>query len=151
MFLNLTGKSVIGVLDRNKSEMSATWPLPAGDKLNVAMAFDEPDHRLFVTTRNPGELIVLNSDNGKVITSLPAVGMVDDMSYDAQQKRLFLAGDGVLDVFEQKDADRYDRIAHYQTAPGARTGLFVPEWSKLFVAIPHRGEQRAEVLVYQTK
>ena len=58
MFLNLTGKSVVGVLDRNKSEMSATWPLPPGDKLNVAMAFDEPDHRLFVTTRNPGKLIV---------------------------------------------------------------------------------------------
>ena len=89
MFLNLTGKSVVGVLDRNKSEMSATWPLPPGDKLNVAMAFDEPDHRLFVTTRNPGKLIVLNSDNGKVITSLPAVGMIDDMSYDAQHKRLF--------------------------------------------------------------
>src|SRR6266436_5718814 len=71
MFCNLTGKSAVGVLDRNKSALKATWPLPDGDKLNVAMAFDETDHRLFVVTRNPGKLIVLNSDTGKVVTSLP--------------------------------------------------------------------------------
>jgi hypothetical protein len=40
---------------------------------------------------------------------------------------------------------------HYPTSSGARTGLFVAEWSKLFVAVPHRGVQRAEVLVYQMK
>jgi hypothetical protein len=53
--------------------------------------------------------------------------------------------------FEQKDPDRYDRIAHQPTSPGARTGLFVPDWGKLFVAVPHRGEQRAEVLVYEVQ
>src|SRR6266446_8730077 len=93
MFINLTGKSAVGVMDRNKSALEATWPLPDGDKLNVAMAFDETDHRLFVVTRNPGKLIVLNSDTGKVVTSLPAVGMVDDMAYDAKQKRIYVAGD----------------------------------------------------------
>ena len=149
MFLNLTGKSVVGVLDRNKSEMSATWPLPAGDKLNVAMAFDEPDHRLFVTTRNPGELIVLNSDNGKVITSLPAVGMVDDMSYDAQQKRLFLAGDGVLDVFEQKDSDHYSLLAKVPGAFRAKTGILVPELNRYYLAVPHHENKDAEVRVYE--
>ncbi len=62
MFCNLTGLSAVGVMDRNKSTLDATWPLPAGDKLNVAMAFDEANHRLFVVTRNPGKLIALNSD-----------------------------------------------------------------------------------------
>lgn len=45
----------------------------------------------------------------------------------------------------------HERIAHYRRLLALQTGLFVPEWSKLFVAVPHRGEQRAEVLVYQTK
>src|SRR6202049_3684297 len=108
MFINITGKNAVGVMDRNKSELSATWPLPAGDKANVAMAFDEPNHRLFIVTREPGKLIVLNSDNGKVIAELPAVGLVDDAVYDAQHKRIYLAGDGSLDVFQQKDADHYE-------------------------------------------
>src|SRR3984893_10468865 len=93
MFINITGKDSVGVMDRNKSVLSATWPLPAGDKLNVAMAFDEANHRLFIVTRNPGKLIVLNSADGKVIADLPAVGLVDDAAYDAQHKRIYLAGD----------------------------------------------------------
>ena len=96
LFMNITGKNAVGVMERNKSELSATWPLPAGDKSNVAMAFDEPNHRLFIVTRDPGKLIVMNSDDGKVITEMPAVGMVDDAVFDPQHKRIYLAGDGAL-------------------------------------------------------
>jgi DNA-binding beta-propeller fold protein YncE len=149
MFINLTGKSAVAVLDRNKSEVSATWPLPAGDKLNMAMAFDEPDHRLFVITRNPGKLIVLNSESGKVITSLPAVGMVDDMSYDARHKRLYLAGDGALDVFEQKDSDHYVLLSKVPGAFRAKTGILVPELNRYYLAVPHHENKDAEVRVYE--
>ncbi len=149
MFCNLTGQNAVGVLDRNKSTLDATWPLPAGDKLNVAMALDEADHRLFVVTRNPGKLIVLNSDSGKVVTSLPAVGMVDDMSYDAQHKRLYLAGDGSLDVFEQKDPDRYALLAKIPGAFRAKTGTLVPELNRYYLAVPHHENKEAEVRVYE--
>src|SRR6266852_890903 len=149
MFCNLTGLSAVGVMDRNKSTLDATWPLPAGDKLNVAMAFDEANHRLFVVTRNPGKLIALNSDSGKVIASLPAVGMVDDMSYDAQHKRLYLAGDGSLDVFEQKDADHYALLAKVPGAFRAKTGILVPELNRYYLAVPHHENKAAEVRVYE--
>src|SRR6202165_419456 len=130
VFLNLTGKSGVGVLDRNKSEMAATWPLPAGDKLNVAMAFDEPDHRLFVTTRTPGKLIVLNSDTGKVVADVAAVGMVDDMAYDAKQKRIYVAGDKFVDVFKQNDADHYVLLGKIPGSFRAKTGILVPELNR---------------------
>src|ERR1700740_2957008 len=60
MFCNITGQNAVGVLDRTKSALAPTRPLPAGDKANVAMAFDEANHRLFVATRTPGKLVVLN-------------------------------------------------------------------------------------------
>ena len=151
MFCNLTGRNAVGVLDRNKSALQATWPLPAGDKLNVAMAFDEPDHRLFVVTRNPGQLIVLNSDSGNVIASLPAVGMVDDMSFDVQHKRLYLAGDGALDVFEQRDPDHYALLAKVPGAFRAKTGILVPELNRYYLAIPHHENRDAEVRVYEVQ
>ena len=106
MFCNITGQNAVGVLDRNESALAATWRLPPGDTQNVAMALDESNHRLFVVTRKPGKLIVLNSENGKVIADLPAVDLVDDLSYDAKQKRLYLAGDQFLDVFDQKKQKR---------------------------------------------
>jgi len=151
MFVNLTGLSAVGVMDRNKSALKATWPLPAGDKLNVAMSFDEANHRLFVVTRNPGKLIVLNSDTGKVVTSLDAVGMVDDMSYDAQHKRIYLAGDGSVDVFEQKDADHYSLLAKVPGSFRAKTAILVPELNRYYLAVPHHDKQEAEVRVYETQ
>ena len=148
MFINITGENAVGVMDRNKSELSTKWPLPAGDKLNVAMAFDEANHRLFVVTRNPGQLIVLNSDDGKVIASLPAVGMVDDAAYDAGHKRIYLAGDGSLDVFQQKDPDHYELLARIPGAFRAKTGILVPELNRYYLAVPHHAGKEAEVRVY---
>ena len=149
MFMNITGKDSVGVMDRNKSELSATWPMPAGDKLNVAMAFDEANHRLFVVTRNPGKLIVMNSDDGKVIANLPAVGLVDDAVYDTQHKRIYLAGDQFLDVFEQKDPDHYALLAKIPGAFRAKTGILVPELNKYYLAVPHHEGKEAEVRVYE--
>ncbi|HWY06489.1 MAG TPA: hypothetical protein VNY24_06485 [Candidatus Acidoferrales bacterium] len=148
MFINITGQSAVGVMDRNKSELSAKWPLPAGDKLNVAMAFDEANHRLFVVTRNPGKLIVLNSDDGKVIADLPAVGLVDDAAYDGQHKRIYLAGDQFLEVFEQKDANHYALLARVPGAFRAKTGILVPELNRYYLAVPHHAGKEAEVRVY---
>src|SRR6202048_3336609 len=151
MFINITGKGTVGVMDRNKSELSATWPLPAGDKSNVAMAFDEPNHRLFIVTRDPGKLIVMNSDDGKVITELPAVGMVDDAVFDPQHKRIYIAGDGAVEVFQQKDADHYELLGKIPTAFRAKTGVLVPDWNRYYVAVPHHAGKDAEVRVYEVQ
>jgi len=151
MFLNITGQNAVGVLHRDKNELAATWPLPAGDTQNVAMALDEANHRLFVTTRKPGKLIVLDSENGKVIADLPAVGFVDDMSYDAKLKRVYLAGDQFLDVFEQKDADHYALLARIPGGFRAKTATLVPELNRYYVAVPHHEKNEAEVRVYDVQ
>jgi WD40 repeat protein len=149
MFCNITSLNAVGVLDRSKSALQATWPLPAGDKQNVAMALDEDNHRLFVVTRTPGKLVVLNSDNGKMIASLPAVGLVDDMSYDAKRKRIYLAGDQFVDVFEQKDPDHYALLTKIPGSFRAKTGTLVPEWNRYYLAVPHHENHEAEVRVYE--
>jgi len=149
MFMNVTGQNTVGVLDRNKSALQATWPLPAGDKSNVTMAFDEANHRLFVVTRTPGKLVVLNSDNGKVIADLPAVGLVDDAAYDAKQKRIYLAGDQFVDVFEQKDADHYALLARIPGSFRAKTAILVPELNRYYLAVPHHENKDAEVRIYE--
>jgi DNA-binding beta-propeller fold protein YncE len=151
MFCNITGQNAVGVLDRSKSTLTATWPLPAGNKQNVAMALDEANHRLFTVTRAPGKLIVLDSDSGKVIASLPAVGLVDDMSYDAQHKRIYLAGDQSLDVFEQKDPDHYALLARIPGSFRAKTGILVPELNRYYLAVPHHENKDAEVRVYEVQ
>ena len=53
-------------------------------------------------------------------------------------------------MLEQQDADHYRQVQKIPTSSGARTGLFVPELGKLFLAVPHRGAQRAEIRVYDS-
>jgi DNA-binding beta-propeller fold protein YncE len=151
MFLNITGQNAVGVLDRNKDTLTTTWPLPPGDTQNVAMSLDEANHRLFVVTRKPGKLIVLNSDTGKVVADLPAVEFVDDMSYDAQRKRVYLAGDQFVDVFDQKDADHYALLARIPGSFRAKTGILVPELNRYYLAVPHHENRDAEVRVYEVQ
>jgi DNA-binding beta-propeller fold protein YncE len=149
LFVNMTGKDAVGVVDREKHTVIKTWPIGQVAKHLIAMSFDEADHRLFVTTRTPGKLIVLDSDSGKVVTSLPCVSDNDDMAYDSSSKRIYVSGSGFVDVYHQKDADHYDQIAHVTTAFKARTSILVPELKKYYLAVPHRGTTAAAVRVYE--
>jgi len=108
------------------------------------MSFDEAGHRLFVTTRNPGKLIVLNTDSGKVVTSLPCVGDNDDMAYDSASKRIYISGSGFVDVYHQKDADHYDQIGHVSTVFKARTSVLVPSLRSTTLVSPITGRPRQQ-------
>jgi DNA-binding beta-propeller fold protein YncE len=151
LFCNITGKNTVGVTDRSKSDVQTEWKLPPGVEQNVAMTLDEKDHRVFVVTRKPGKLLVLDADSGKVVASLPAVGMVDDMAYDAEHKRIFLAGDQFVDVFTQKDADHYALLGRTPGGFRAKTGILVSELNRYYLAIPKHGASGAKVNVYEVQ
>ncbi len=148
IFVVIRGNNSIEVFDRNKRTLLATWSIAQEGKKPTAIAFDEDGHRLFVGPRDPGKLIVVNSDSGKVVASMPAAAMVDDMAYDAQRKRLYFAGTLFLDVFQQSDADHYDQIGHIPTSFRAKTAILVPELNRFYLAVPHHEKQAAEIRVY---
>ena len=149
LFVNITGKDVVGVIDRGKRTMISTWPTAQVAKHLVAMKFDEADHRLFVTTRNPGKLIVLDSDSGKVVSSLPTVEKSDELSYDASQKRIYVQGNNFIDVFQQGEADHYALIGRVPGAFSAKTAILIPELHRYYLAVPHHGQREAGVRVYE--
>jgi DNA-binding beta-propeller fold protein YncE len=151
VFVNVPDRKEIQVADLSASKLLAKWPVTSALK-NYPMALDESNHRLLIGCRTPARMLAIDTETGKQTASMDIVGDTDDLFYDAARKRVYvIGGQGSVDVFEQKSADQYDRIAHIPTAPGARTGLFVPDWGQLFVAVPHRGEQRAEVQIFEAK
>ncbi len=151
LFVNVPDRKEIEVVDLARNAVTAKWPVTSALK-NYPMALDEAHHRLLIGCRAPARLLVIDTESGKQTASLETTGDTDDLFYDAARNRVYvIGGEGYVDVFEQRDADHYSRVAHEATAPGARTGLFVPGWRELFVGVPHRGEQRAQVLVYDTK
>jgi DNA-binding beta-propeller fold protein YncE len=147
LFLNATEKNAIAVIDRNKQVVVATWPA-TGCHVNAGVAIDESRHRLFVACRD-GNLVVMDSDNGKVLQNLPISTGVDDVVYDPASQRIYVAcGEGFVNVYHQIDADHYQSIGKIPTGPLGKTGLLVPELKKYFVAVPPHGAAAAEVLVF---
>jgi len=149
MFVNVRGKNAVEVYDRTDRTLKTTWPVAQEGKNPTSMAFDESTHRLFLGTRVPAKLVVVDSDSGKIVTSYPASAMVDDMAFDSGSKRIYFAGTEFFDVFHQKDADHYDHIGHIATSFRAKTGVLVPELNRYYLAVPHHEKQTAELRVYE--
>src|SRR5438876_8717730 len=151
IFVNVPNSRHVAVIDRDKGEVVATWKTDLAFG-NFPMALDEANHRLFVGCRLPSKLIVLDIESGNVVAKIDISGDPDDVFYDNKRHRIYaICGAGKIDIIEQTDANTYKAVAKIDTANGARTGLFVPERDTLFVAIPHRGSQEAEIRAYRIK
>jgi DNA-binding beta-propeller fold protein YncE len=149
IFVNVPNARNVAVVDRDKGEVIATWKTD-GAFGNFPMALDEASHRLFVGCRLPSKLVVLDTASGKTVTSVGISGDPDDLFYDRKRHRVYvICGAGKIDIIDQTDANTYKALTKINTADGARSGLFVPERDALFVAVPHRGSQRAEIRRYQ--
>jgi DNA-binding beta-propeller fold protein YncE len=149
IFLNNKAKSQVDVIDRDKRTLIASWPITLA-KTNVAMAYDEANHRLFIACRS-GAIVVLDSQSGKEITVLPITRGVDDLVFDGASKRLYASCDGDVAVYEQSSADNYKLIGKVLTGPLARTALLVPQLNRYFVAVPLHGATSAEILAFEVQ
>jgi len=95
------------------------------------MDIDLEGDRLFVAALAAGSLEVI------------------DLFFDAERRQLYaVCGQGVVDVVRVREGDRLETGERLQTAPGARTGLFVPRLSTLFVAVPARDGAAAQIRAY---
>jgi DNA-binding beta-propeller fold protein YncE len=145
LYVNLTGTDEVGVIDLRTLQFIARWPLPADAHVAHAITLDEPNHRLFTATRKPGQFIVFNTDTGKVVTTLPCVGVNSDMSFDVERKRIYVTGSETASVFEQRDADHYEHVAEVPTAYRAKSSIFVPQLNRLYVADSGKGKPDAKL------
>src|SRR5215216_1042226 len=149
IFVNIPSSNQIAVVDRKLGKVVSTWFM-TGALANFPMALDESQHRLFVGFRVPAKLIVFNTETGKSVVGFDSVRDVDDVFYDATHKLIFvIGGEGYIEIFSQQDADSYQSMGRISTADGARTGLWVPESNRLYIAVPHKGKQEAEIQVYE--
>lgn len=150
IFVNVPRAGTVVSVDRASGETVATWSLPA--LANFPMALDEKNARLFVGTRAPARLVVLDTTTGRSVAAPPTVGDADDIFYDGQTHQVYVAGgEGYVEVFAQRSADRYESIDAYPTRKGARTALFLPDERELVVALPRSGSEPAQVLLLSTE
>lgn len=146
----LAGDSHVAVVDLEKRAVVAQWPITGGPVPHTA-ALDAAHHRLFVGSRliahtgniggghqhEPGKLVVMDTETGKVVQALDSVGGADDMQYDAPTGRIYFMGTtGTVAVFKEKDPDHFELLGKVPTGAISKTGLWVPELKRFYSAVP---------------
>lgn len=150
LFANVRALNQIAVINRETFKPIAIWPIEGGKKNTVA-ALDEKTHRLYVSCYD-GHLLVLDSDSGKLLQTLPIGQKTDYIAFDPSSRKLFVSGgggSGWVDVFQEDDADHYRRLGEVTTEPGAATSHLVASLGKYIVMAPSSESRPAEVLVYK--
>lgn len=159
----------VAVANRNDGRILAMIPL-TGRARNFPMAFDAVHERLFVASRRPARLIVIDTARNAVVGEAPCTDDSDDLFYDAARDRVLVIGGGfrrdlqtpeagsasstpepAIDVFVVGRDGKPERIQTVPTAWRGRTGLFVPSQRAIYVAVPFHGEQEAEIREYRVE
>ena len=153
IYVNLPDTKQIAVVNR-KTGVVSRWALELEG--NFPMALDEADHRLFVATRSPARMAVLDTTTGHLLAALPCAQDADDLYYDAARKRIYVSGgEGFISVFQQKDADHYELLSRIPTAVGAKTagywGRQGKGFDRFYLAVPARGDSSAEIRIYSVE
>ncbi len=152
LFVFVSATSKVQVVDTNKREVVSTWRVSS--QRNGDGAFDERTHRLFIGTRTPPRMLVVDSQTGKEIANLATVEGMDGVYFDAVHKRISVSGGrgfdaGYVFCYQQKDSDHYETIGKISTRPGAGTSFWSPELNRYYVAGPAHDNEQAAILVFE--
>ena len=147
LFINVTDKNYLAVVDKASGKVVKQIPIKEAEQ-NAPIAIDEANDRLFEVTRKPGKLLVLNADTGQTIAAFAAPERTDEVVWDPDNRRIYVAGgQGYISVVQQDGPDKYSEIAKVQSLPGAKTETLDRDNKRLWVAAsPGETKAMAKVL-----
>lgn len=147
LFINVTDKNELAVVDKASGKIVKEIRIKEAEQ-NAPIAIDEARHRLFEVTRKPGKLIVLDANSGKTIVALPAPARTDEVLFDPDNRRIYVAGgQGYVSVVQEEGPDQYKEIARVTSLPGAKTEILDSEAKRLWVAAsPGESKATAKIL-----
>jgi outer membrane protein assembly factor BamB len=143
VYVNIEDKNELVAINSGTLKIKSRWPVaPAGAP--TALAIDIKHKRLFSTGRGPQMLVVMDSDNGKVIQSFPISSGADAAVYEAETGLLFASTrEGMIHIFHEDSADKFSEVETVKTEFGAKTMGLDTKTHNLFVDTADFGEPPA--------
>ncbi|MHB1426136.1 MAG: YncE family protein [Gemmataceae bacterium] len=150
LYLNTVEPTRLVAIDTDKNEVLHSYALKSADRA-YPMALDETNHRVFLGCRNKPSVVIVDSETGLEVASVAIPEDIDDLFYDAKNKRLYAScGAGALAVIQQRDADHYTTLETIPTAKLARTCFFDPAGERLYLIVPRQeGEEGPTLRLYR--
>ena len=109
------------------------WPIAPGESAS-GMAIDTAHHRLFIGCHNR-MMLMMDSDSGKVLSSVPIGTGVDANAFDPGTQLAFAScGDGTTTIAHEDAPDKLTVVQTLQTRLGARTMALDPNTHNIYLA-----------------
>jgi YVTN family beta-propeller protein len=146
IFVNVPDAREIAVVSRESLGLVANWPMQSLHA-NFPLALDGAHPRVISVFREPARLEAFDMKTGARLGGADACSDADDVFVDAKRDRVYvICGQGSVDTYTRGDKG-YARVGRIETSGGTRTGLFVPDLDRLFVAMRATRAKPASVRV----
>jgi YVTN family beta-propeller protein len=120
VYVNIENKSEIVAIDSRSLKVLSHWSIAPGEEPS-GLAMDVQHHRLFSVCRNK-MMMIIDSDSGKVIASLPIGTGVDGCAFDPGTQNAFSSnGEGTFTVVHENSPGSFAVTENATTQRGART------------------------------
>ena len=148
VFVNLIEKGSVLRINSHTMVAGDEWPVAVcGGPYNETMAIDKKNSRLFVGCRpdyrqmtapagpRPNRVMaVLDTNSGRVVTTVPIGGNPDQAAFDPETGLAFSAnGEGNVTVIKEESPEKFTVLETVTTQPGAARLAVDPKTHKLFV------------------
>ena len=134
VFVNIEDKSQVCLINPVTLKVEKTWSVAPGEEPS-GLAIDIKNHRLFVVCGNK-LMIVLDAENGNLVSKLDIGDRVDGVSYDPILKRIYSSnGDGTLTVVQEENKNTFKVIENFPTQKGARTISINPKTHRIYLPV----------------
>ena len=134
LYIDIEDKDNIAVVDAKTLTVTAHYDLSGKGGTCAGLALDAKNHILFSACRNPANMVILNADDGKIITTLPIGNLCDGVVFNPKTMEAFSSqGDGTLTVIKENSPTSFVVEQTVQTKQGARTSTLDTKTNQIFL------------------
>jgi hypothetical protein len=138
-YVNLVDKDQVAVVDIRMMTVIHKWATAPGGS-PVGMSMDVVHHRLFIGCRKPQKLIVMSSDDGRILADLP-IGAGNDATQFAGDA-FASCRDGTLAVARETSPGKFEIVQTVQTRLGAKTMGIDPKTHTIYLPTAEFGQKK---------
>jgi DNA-binding beta-propeller fold protein YncE len=122
VYVDLEDKDNVAVVDVKTLKVTAHYDIGGKARGPAGLALDAKNHVLFALCRNPATAVILNADDGKILTTLPIGNGSDGGLFNPLTMEAFSSQrDGTLTVIKETSPTSFEVAQTVQTKTGAKT------------------------------
>ncbi len=122
VYVDIEDKGNVAVVDAKTMAVTAHYDVSGKAGTCAGLAIDAKNRVLFVSCRDPHIMVILNADDGNIITTLPLAGVTDGTTFNPGTMEAFSShAEGTLTVIKENSPTSFAVEQNLTTMPSAKT------------------------------